>query len=68
MNKGVRYIDVSDFNWDNPHAIVSLLKCFLNELPDSVITTGEYECMMLNFFFCLFFYSLSVFIYQSALQ
>jgi hypothetical protein len=42
MNKGVRYIDVSDFNWDNPHAIVSLLKCFLNELPDSIITTGKW--------------------------
>jgi hypothetical protein len=41
MNKGVRYIDVSDFNWENVHAIVSLLKCFLNELPDSIITTGQ---------------------------
>jgi hypothetical protein len=40
MNKGIKYIDISDFNWDNPHAIVSLLKSFLNELPDSLITTS----------------------------
>ena len=41
MNKGIQYIDISDFNWDNPHAIVSLLKSFLNELPDSLITTSK---------------------------
>lgn len=34
---------MSDFNWDNPHAVVSLLKCFLNELPDSLMTSLFYN-------------------------
>lgn len=39
LNQGVLNIDISDYNWDNPHAVVSLLKCFLNELPDSLTTS-----------------------------
>ncbi|CAF0861331.1 unnamed protein product, partial [Brachionus calyciflorus] len=43
LNNGVLNIDVSDYNWDNPHAVVSLLKCFLNELPDSLTTSLLYN-------------------------
>lgn len=43
LNSGVMSIDVSDYNWDNPHAVVSLLKCFLNELPDSLTTSHLYN-------------------------
>lgn len=43
LNSGVLNIDISDFNWDNPHAVVSLLKCFLNELPDSLTTSHLYN-------------------------
>lgn len=39
LNTGILNIDISDYNWDNPHAVVSLLKCFLNELPDSLTTS-----------------------------
>jgi hypothetical protein len=41
LNYGVLNIDTADFNWDNPHAVVSLLKLFLNELPDSLTTSGK---------------------------
>ena len=43
LNRGILNIDVSDYNWDNPHAVVSLLKCFLNELPDSLSTSQYYH-------------------------
>lgn len=43
LNSGFMSIDVSDYNWDNPHAVVSLLKCFLNELPDSLTTSHLYN-------------------------
>lgn len=43
LNRGILNIDVSDFNWDNPHAVVSLLKCFLNELPDALTTSQYYN-------------------------
>ncbi|RNA44857.1 rho GTPase-activating 21-like isoform X1 [Brachionus plicatilis] len=43
LNAGVMSVDVSDHNWDNPHAVVSLLKCFLNELPDSLTTSHLYN-------------------------
>ncbi len=43
LNRGILNIDVSDYNWDNPHAVVSLLKCFLNELPDSLTTSQNYN-------------------------
>ena len=43
LNRGILNIDVSDYNWDNPHAVVSLLKCFLNELPDSLTTSQYYN-------------------------
>ncbi len=43
LNRGILNIDVSDYNWDNPHAVVSLLKCFLNELPDSLTTSHNYN-------------------------
>jgi hypothetical protein len=42
LNRGILNIDPTDYNWDNPHAVVSLLKCFLNELPDSLITSCNY--------------------------
>lgn len=41
LNKGILNIDISDYNWDNPHAVVSLLKSFLNELPDSLTTSRK---------------------------
>ena len=41
LNSGILNIDISDYNWDNPHAVVSLLKCFLNELPDSLTTSSK---------------------------
>lgn len=43
LSRGILNIDVSDYNWDNPHAVVSLLKCFLNELPDSLSTSQYYN-------------------------
>jgi hypothetical protein len=43
LNQGILNIDISDFNWDNPHSVVSLLKCFLNELPDSLTTSNLYS-------------------------
>lgn len=42
LNHGILNIDINDYNWDNPHAVVSLLKCFLNELPDSLTTSHLY--------------------------
>jgi hypothetical protein len=39
LNNGALSVDLSDENWNNPHVCVSLLKCFLNELPDSLITS-----------------------------
>ena len=52
LNRGILNIDVSDYNWDNPHAVVSLLKCFLNELPDSLTTSRKLLLLLLfwNFF------------------
>lgn len=41
LDTGVQHIDVNDSNWNNPHVVVSLLKCFLNELPDSLATSGK---------------------------
>lgn len=64
LNRGVLNIDVSDFNWDNPHAVVSLLKCFLNELPDSLTTSRKYnniivifDVIYINFCFISEFYN-----------
>lgn len=39
LNNGVMNMNIFDLNWNNPHAVVSLLKCFLNELPDSLTTS-----------------------------
>ena len=48
LNRGILNIDVADYNWDNPHAVVSLLKCFLNELPDSLSTSHHYAELILT--------------------
>ena len=42
LDNGVVNIDVNDSNWNNPHVVVSLLKCFLNELPDSLATYSNW--------------------------
>lgn len=42
LNNGVMQINITDINWNNPHAVVSLLKCFLNQLPDSLTTSRKY--------------------------
>ena len=55
LNRGILNIDVSDYNWDNPHAVVSLLKCFLNELPDSLTTSRNFQ-LFLNYFFKFYLY------------
>ena len=41
LNAGILHVDTNDFNWDNPHAVVSLFKCFLNELPDALTTSRK---------------------------
>lgn len=43
LNNGILSIDVNDPNWNNPHSVVSLLKCFLNELPDSLTTSSSFH-------------------------
>ena len=42
LNNGVMQINITDINWNNPHAVVSLLKSFLNQLPDSLTTSRKF--------------------------
>lgn len=41
LNNGIMQINITDINWNNPHAVVSLLKSFLNQLPDSLTTSRK---------------------------
>lgn len=49
LNNGVMQINITDINWNNPHAVVSLLKCFLNQLPDSLTTSRKSNKLHKNY-------------------